>query len=264
MSLIRRSMLERVQRVLLALLLVIVLAAVTLGAHVYWSWGQPAEPTPVETFPPELTDESSPTSVPVETVLPTMTPSLSLPVSMTPSDPSTLKFGIVAGHWPDDSGAVCPDGLTEVEINLAVAQQVVAALTRAGYNAEVLAEFSPSLDGYQATALVSIHSDSCNVPEATGFKVARVSSSFVPELEDRLVACLIDKYQSATGLRFHRNSITYDMTEYHAFYEIEPMTPAAIIEIGFMGADRRLLTKRQDLVVRGIVDGIECFVDSTR
>jgi N-acetylmuramoyl-L-alanine amidase len=257
-------MLERVQRVLLAILLVILLTIVTLSAYVFWSWGQPAGPTPVETFPPELADESSPTAVPIETVLPTLTQSLPLPVSTTTSDPSSLKIGIVAGHWPDDSGAVCPDGLTEVEINLAVAQQVVASLTRAGYSAEVLAEFSPSLDGYQATALVSIHSDSCNVPEATGFKVARVTSSLVPELEDRLVACLIDKYQSATDLRFHRNSITYDMKEYHALYEIAPETPAAIIEIGFLDADRRLLTRRQDRVVRGIVDGIECFVASTR
>jgi N-acetylmuramoyl-L-alanine amidase len=53
------------------------------------------------------------------------------------------------------------------------------------------------------------------------------------------------------------------MTEYHAFYEIAPETPAAIIEIGFMAADRRLLTKKQDVVARGIVNGIKCFVEST-
>ena len=51
------------------------------------------------------------------------------------------------------------------------------------------------------------------------------------------------------------------MTEYHAFYEIEPQTPGAIIEIGFMAADRRLLTRRQDRVAQGIVDGLICFLE---
>jgi N-acetylmuramoyl-L-alanine amidase len=183
----------------------------------------------------------------------------SLAAAPTPIPP--LKVGIVAGHWLSDVGATCPDGLTEVEINVAVAQLVVSMLSRSGYDAEMLAEFSPDLHGYEASALVSIHADSCNVPEATGFKVARVSSSLVPELEDRLVDCLIQEYQEATGLPFHQHSITYDMTEYHAFYEIAPETPAAIIEIGFMAADRRLLTKRQDLVAEGIVNGIKNFLD---
>ena len=181
-------------------------------------------------------------------------------------DPPTAvlppKVGIVAGHWLSDVGAMCPDGLTEVEINVAVAQQVVAMLARSGYDVEMLAEFSPDLHGYEASALVSIHTDACNVPEATGFKVARVSSSLVPELEDHLVACLIEEYGESTGLPFHKNSITYDMTEYHAFYEIAPETPAAIIEIGFMAADRRLLTKRQDLIVEGIVNGIKNFLET--
>jgi N-acetylmuramoyl-L-alanine amidase len=172
--------------------------------------------------------------------------------------------GIVAGHWKHDPGAVCSDGLKEVDINLSVAKLVVASLSRSGYEVEMLPEFSPKLNGYQADALVSIHADSCNVPGATGFKVARVSASMVPELEDRLVDALIEKYRQATGLQFHKNSITYDMTEYHAFYEIAPETPAAIIEIGFMAADRRLLTRRQDLVAQGIVNGIKLFIEGTR
>jgi N-acetylmuramoyl-L-alanine amidase len=167
---------------------------------------------------------------------------------------------VVAGHWPDDVGAVCPDGLTEVEINYQVAERVVKMLQDKGYEAEILAEFSPRLTGYRAAALISIHADACNVPEASGFKVARVSASSVPALEDRLVACLSEHYARVTGLSFHRNSITFDMTEYHAFYEIEPQTPGAIIETGFMAADRRLLTKRQNLVAMGIVDGLLCFL----
>jgi N-acetylmuramoyl-L-alanine amidase len=263
MALIRRDVLEAVQRILLALLVVIALAIITLSMHVIWTWGQASDTTPGVT----------PTSAEVEAAAPTViTATAALPATVqaeplsgsTPTVPANPKIGIVAGHWEHDSGAVCPDGLQEVDVNLAVAQRVVSMLSMSGYVAEILAEFSPQLNGYQATAVVSIHADSCNVPEASGFKVARVSASVVPELEDRLVACLIDRYSETTGLRFHRNSITYDMTEYHAFYEIAPQTPAAIIEIGFLGADRHLLTRRQDLVAQGIVDGIKCFVESTR
>jgi len=32
-----------------------------------------------------------------------------------------LQVGLIAGHSGSDSGAVCPDGLTEAEINLGVA-----------------------------------------------------------------------------------------------------------------------------------------------
>jgi N-acetylmuramoyl-L-alanine amidase len=262
MSLIRRDVLVGVQRILLTALVVIALAVITIGMHAIWTWGQ-ATSGVVETGSTRV-----PGAVPTTdlTALPLMTPlaTRAAPVDSVGDAPTPghgPKIGIVAGHWESDSGAVCPDGLTEVEINVAVAQQVVSLLSRAGYNAEMLAEFSPKLNGYVASALVSIHTDSCHVPEASGFKVARVSSSQVPELEDRLVASLIEKYQEATGLSFHKNSITFDMTEYHAFYEIAPETPAAIIEIGFMSADRRLLIRRQDLVVQGIVGGIKMFIE---
>ncbi|HHH40959.1 MAG TPA: N-acetylmuramoyl-L-alanine amidase [Chloroflexi bacterium] len=183
-----------------------------------------------------------------------------------PPTPSVPRIGIVAGHWwPEgsemsDAGAVCPDGLTEVEINKDVAERVVFTLRKMGYRADLLAEWDERLQGYQADALVSIHADSCLYPEASGFKVARVTDSVIPEEEDRLVACLADRYARRTGLRFHRNSITYDMTRYHTFYEIDPLTPGAIIEVGFMLADRDLLTRRPDLVAQGIIDGLLCYL----
>lgn len=174
--------------------------------------------------------------------------------------PQPVKVGIVAGHWQSDSGAVCPDGLTEVTINLDVASRTAAILRSEGYAVRVLPEFAPDLSGYVADAFVSIHTDSCDVPGASGFKVARVSASAIPAEEDRLVECLIVKYGEATGLVFHE-SVTYDMTQYHAFGEIDPLTPAAIIELGFMGADRWLLTENSYEVARGIARGIACFLE---
>lgn len=177
-----------------------------------------------------------------------------------PSTPAALPVGIVAGHWGNDSGAVCDGWLQEVNVNLAIAQQVVAALRAAGYPTDLLQEFDPRLEGYKARALVSIHSDACLYPEATGFKVARVEESAIPNVEDRLVACLISRYQARTGLPFHEGSVTPDMTQYHTFYEIDPQTPGAIIEVGFLLADQDLLLHHQDRVAQGIVEGILCYL----
>jgi N-acetylmuramoyl-L-alanine amidase len=180
--------------------------------------------------------------------------------------PSVPHIGVVAGHWGHDDGASCPDGLTEVEVNLDVARGVVRSLRALGYRVDLLQEFDPQLDDYVADALVSIHADSCQyfpnaTPPATGFKVASVVDSAVPEEEQRLVACLTERYGQQTGLVFHENSITGHMTQYHTFYEIDPWTPGAIIETGFMMLDRDLLTQRPDLVAQGIVDGIICFIE---
>jgi N-acetylmuramoyl-L-alanine amidase len=153
-----------------------------------------------------------------------------------------------------------------VEVNLDVAQRVVRSLRTLGYRVELLEEYDTRLGGYRADGLVSIHADSClNLPDAvpppTGFKVASVVDSVVPEEESRLVACLTERYGARTGLGFHANSITGHMTQYHTFYEIDPRTPGAIIETGFMWLDRDLLTQRPDLVAQGIVDGVVCFVE---
>ena len=52
------------------------------------------------------------------------------------------------------------------------------------------------------------------------------------------------------------------MTDYHAFWDIDPMTPGAIVELGFMDGDRRLLTEQSYKVARGVVEGILCFLNS--
>ncbi len=219
------------------------------------STNQPADALPSTDPPPTLpSTPPSPTDQP-------LTPSATAP-----------HIGIVAGHWGSDStdtGAMCPDGLTEAEINLNVAQRVVYILQALGYQADLLAEFDPRLEGYQADALISIHADSCEAfpdatPPASGFKVASVEDSLVPEAEARLVACLAQCYAARTGMYFHANSITYDMTRYHTFYEIDDQTPGAIIEVGFMYNDRPILTQRTDLVAQGIVDGIICFIEGER
>ncbi len=174
------------------------------------------------------------------------------------------RIGLVAGHWGngDDSGALCPDGQTEVALNLKIATAVQTILTKEGYDVDLLKEFDPRLTEYRALALVSIHNDSCDYinEEATGFKVASAKSSVFPEKSTRLTACLSQRYQAITGMSFHYGSVTRDMTDYHAFNEIHSDTTAAIIETGFMNLDRDILFKRTDKVAEGVASGILCFV----
>jgi N-acetylmuramoyl-L-alanine amidase len=172
-----------------------------------------------------------------------------------------MRVGIVAGHAGNDSGAVCPDGLTEVSVNLTIAKIVVQLLTDQGYQVDLLNEFDDRLPGYRANALVSIHADSCEVPGASGFKVARVTDSAIPEAEDRLVDCLYREYEATTGMPRHPNSITDNMTNYHAFREINLYTPGAIIETGFLLDDRPWIVRRPHLVARGIAAGVTCFLE---
>jgi N-acetylmuramoyl-L-alanine amidase len=180
-----------------------------------------------------------------------------------------LRVGIVAGHSGNDSGAVCYDqsgqpDLTEAEVNLKIATLVQKNLEAKGFQVDLLNEFDTRLNGYRAVALVSIHNDSCEYinPQATGFKVASSLETRDVNRAQRLTACLVDRYQRATNLTFHANSITPDMTQYHAFSEIDPNTITAIIETGFLNLDREILTKGTDKVADGVTQGILCFINN--
>lgn len=200
---------------------------------------------------------SSSNQVQAEVVPPTVA------VRPTPTrDMSKPLIGIVSGHAGYDPGAVCPDGLTEAEVNRTIALGVIELLESKGIETDLLDEFDSRLDGYRADALVSIHADSCNIPGASGFKVARVTLSAIPEAEDQLVNCLWAEYAKATGLPEHPASITDGMTDYHAFREIASTTPGAIIETGFMLDDRFTLEYRPKAVSRGIATGIICFLNA--
>lgn len=237
----------------------VVVGAAVLFATAFTAW-TPASLSPGE-FVEQLIEAASARPQPVEP---------SVGGEILPAE-SGVRIGIVAGHSgpnPEsgyvDPGAVCEDGLTELEVNQNIANLVVRSLQAAGYNAEVLAEWDPRLTGYRAVALVSVHADSCLVvnADATGFKVSAALDTAVPDRAQRLVACLADRYARATGLRFHPGSITLDMTEYHTFYEIHSDTPAAIIETGFLYLDREFLTRQPEKAAQGIAEGVLCYVNN--
>lgn len=181
----------------------------------------------------------------------------------TPTVLPTARIGIVAGHYGHDSGAVCPDGYTEMEANLKIATLVQQKLVAFGYNVDLLEEFDPRLSQYLGLTLISIHNDSCDYvnDQATGFKVASASNSTYPDRAERLEKCLIDRYQKTTNMHFHVNTITPDMTSYHTFTEINPETTAAIIETGFLNLDQDIIRNKTEMVAEGIVAGIQCFIN---
>jgi N-acetylmuramoyl-L-alanine amidase len=173
-------------------------------------------------------------------------------------------IGIVAGHYGSDPGAVCPNNVTEAELNLEIATLVQKRLTDLGYEVDLLQEFDSRLWGYQAAVVVSIHLDSCQYvnEQATGYKVASALSAQNIADSQRLTQCLSTKYGEVTGLPYHAGSVTNDMTYYHAFNEVDPRTLAAIIEAGFMNLDYRFITEETDLVAEGIVAGILCYLNN--
>lgn len=169
------------------------------------------------------------------------------------------RVGLIAGHKGYDSGAVCPNGVVEQETVQRIAELTAERLRRAGAKVDLLDEYDARLKGYRADALVSIHADSCI--ERSGFKVARWADDPQPGLSDRLLACLVQAYGEATGLPFDHHSVTEDMTAYHAFRRIAVGTPAAIVEVGFLGGDQALLTQQPERPARGIANGILCFLE---
>jgi N-acetylmuramoyl-L-alanine amidase len=180
-----------------------------------------------------------------------------------------LRIGIVAGHSGNDSGAVCYDedgqaDLTEADVNLEIANLVQKNLMAQGFQVDLLNEFDTRLNGYRAVTLVSIHNDSCEYvnEEATGFKVSSSLETRDVNRAQRLTACLVDRYGHITGLTFHATSITRDMTEYHAFSEIDPNTITAIIETGFLNLDREILTTQTERIAEGVTQGILCFINN--
>jgi N-acetylmuramoyl-L-alanine amidase len=238
----------RRQGLLFQLGLVTAVALVVATLFTAWTPGETADefPTPVATGLAVALQPS-----------PTFPPGLPTPTLRNPR-----LVGLVAGHWKNDSGSVCADGLKEVDVNLQIATLVQKTLVAEGYEVELLQEFDPRLTDYQAAALVSVHNDSCDFinNEATGFKVASAMATRHPERAARLTSCLRARYAAATGLPLHSTSVTLDMTSYHAFGEINENTPASIIETGFLNLDRQILTEQPERVAQGVAEGILCYL----
>ncbi|MCP5098178.1 MAG: N-acetylmuramoyl-L-alanine amidase [Chloroflexi bacterium] len=173
--------------------------------------------------------------------------------------PGPIRIGLISGHKESDSGAVCADGLTEAELNLALVEKIAATLRAEGVHTDILDEFDSRLGRYGATAVISVHADSCDYINdlATGYKIAGSSLTDSTSLS----TCVEQTYQAHTQLPYHANTITRHMTDYHVFRTLPVGVPAIIIEVGFMNLDRELLTTQSDIPALGITNGILCYLD---
>lgn len=176
--------------------------------------------------------------------------------------PERNTVALISGHAGYDSGAICGDTnaptLMEVDVVARIAELTRQQLENAGMEVLLLEEHDARLTNLDAEVMLSLHADSCI--HASGYKAAYPINSAIPTTEQRLIACIETHYAAYTGLAFHRNSITKDMTHYHAFRKVLPTTPTAILELGFLGGDVNLLTQEPERVAAGIAESIFCFL----
>lgn len=235
--------------------IVIFLIAAFVGmVAVYWYFSPEAAEAEAANVAAVLTNEEDALTAPIFKTVPAQPVTQRLAQS-----PGPIHIGLISGHQGSDSGAVCADGLTEAQINANIVDKVTADLNALGIRTDDLDEFDPRLTNYVGTAVVSVHSDSCDYINelASGFKI---SGSGLTD-SAALTICMEDAYRRATQMEYHANTITPDMTDYHAFRKLAPGTPALIIEVGFMNLDREMLTTNADSPARGVTDGILCFLN---
>lgn len=172
------------------------------------------------------------------------------------------EIALISGHAGFDSGAVCTDAdgkvtLTEAQVNAAVTAAAAELLHGHGATVTVLEEYDTRLNGLRTDLLLSLHADSCI--GASGYKAAVYVHSANPQADAAILACIDTHYPAVTGLPHHPNTVTHDMTEYHAFRRIATGTPAVILELGFLGGDQALLRDEPARVAQGVVESILCF-----
>ena len=71
-------------------------------------------------------------------------PTFVAPVSTAIPGENINRIGIVSGHWKNDSGSVCQNGLTEEQVNLTIASLVQQKLTDEGFQVDLMQDLTPA------------------------------------------------------------------------------------------------------------------------
>jgi N-acetylmuramoyl-L-alanine amidase len=239
----------------------------------------------IATDPDDPTDPWSAAAPPGGVILQTPGPTASAGASSTiripvpknvPTGPR--RVAIQAGHWksdeaPDELRRLIPqtgaawEGITEVEIDLDIAQRVVVILNSKGIAVDILPTTIPV--GYVADAFVALHADSDGVGENSGFKMAHGARR--GPYEDALLNDIKDRFGAATGLEYDARHVSRNMSGYFAFswsrfqHAVAAHTPAVILEMGYVSNDddRALMVDKPDLLATAIADGVLKFLNET-
>jgi N-acetylmuramoyl-L-alanine amidase len=214
---------------------------------------------------------------PGPTAGPNATGTLRIPIPKNvPTGPR--RVAIQAGHWksdeaPDELRRLIPqtgaewEGITEVEINLDVAQRISVILNSKGIAVDILPTTIPV--GYVADAFVALHADSDGIGENSGFKMAHGARR--GPYEDSLLNAIKDSFGAATGLNYDPTHISRNMTGYYPFswsrfqHAVAAHTPAVILEMGYVSndVDRELMLDKPDLLATAVADGVMKFLNET-
>ena len=200
-----------------------------------------------------------------------------VPAVAVPGAGAPWRVGIQIGHLdaaqlpPElqrlrNSTGAYADGISEVQINSAVAEAAAEILRSAGIDVTLLPATIPPR--FAADAFVAVHADGSSHTNLRGYKVSppwRASPA-----SRRLVAALHEHYGAATGLPIDLNGVTYNMRGYFAFnsfryrHAIAPDTPAAILELGFLSnrLDREYLLEHAATAAAGVAAGIRAYLDT--
>lgn len=178
---------------------------------------------------------------------------------------SRPTVALISGHAGFDSGAICADAagnplVTEAETNAEITERVARILRRRRIDVLVLNEYDDRLPTLQADVLLSLHSDSCI--DASGYKAAVSEENRLPQQESTLLACIDAEYAAQTELVYHPHTVTHDMLGYYAFNRIPATLPAAILEMGFLGGDQRILTQQPERVAQGVAASLLCYFEN--
>jgi N-acetylmuramoyl-L-alanine amidase len=188
------------------------------------------------------------------------------------------RVAIQAGHWktdeaPDELRRLIPqtgaawEGVTEIEINLDIAQRVAVILNSQGIAVDVLPTTIPV--GYVADAFVALHADSDGTGENRGFKMAHGARR--GPYEDALLNDIKAAFGAATGLDYDATHISNQMRGYYPFswsrfqHALAAHTPAVILEMGYVSNDddRALMLDKPDVLATAIADGVMKFLSET-
>lgn len=173
-------------------------------------------------------------------------------------------IGILVGHWKVDSGHVCENGIVEADVTEAIANQVSIKLNALGYPVKLLAETDMDLINYRGPALVALYTGSCeDTPEnKSGFMIGTTLSTSDLNSSNALAVCMGEIYQASTKLDFTYQIIASDQPAFTLFEMVNPDTPMIYLEMGSLYHDQSVLIENSEKVANGIVNGIQCYLDT--
>jgi hypothetical protein len=189
------------------------------------------------------------------------------------------RVGIQVGHWKNaevpeelenirnNTGAT-GGGFAEWEANYAIALEVERILEKDGVVVDLLPATVPPK--YYADAFIAIHADGSADPSKSGFK-ATAPRRIIGDKAEKLLTSVEESYEQKTRLPKDSN-ITRNMKGYYVFrwwryeHSLHPMTPAIILETGFLTSpeDRTVIVDQPVIPAQAIAQGITEYLKSEK